>query len=441
MENPKRIVQLLTTFLAIIACVVVVNTRSGLQTSMGSFLAWVRFNPTVKSSSSSRLSAAVHSVASIAPVTLKGDCLVVDFTAVPPPYTENDNGYKYGNTYKGYTKTPVGSAFPSLEDVQAACTVEKFRTLESQFCAANPQSSYLKDVRAFSQSNELAEEKYDTRRFSCSTRSSATMPSSARVSSSRNVISSAGLRTISSSSSSSASASSVWSEEMKGVCVVRYFSTGIPSPTAADTGKGYSKVDIAPVTLATYTAACTSDLFDSLIKSYCASNPGVTYKKEAAAFNAYNVLIMNSCQPYGCQNIRCPGTVSSSSSAACSSSSASTVSTEAAAMNGVCVVRAFDTKFPAFTNPDAGTGYAKMLKGTNFTSLSALRSACTQDDYDVLEEEYCERNPDESYEMHVVLYDKNGNFKSESCGSEGCDLVQCPPPDDVYDEGTWEYED
>lgn len=91
---------------------------------------------------------------------------------------------------------------------------------------------------------------------------------------------------------------------------------------------------------------------------------------------------------------------------------------QSAPQSGMCVVRDSYTSLPKLTDSDVGKGYAKITK--QGTSYDSVKTACTREDFDKLEQDYCAQNTNPVQEGVAF----NG---TSGCGSFGCNPVKCPP--------------
>lgn len=90
---------------------------------------------------------------------------------------------------------------------------------------------------------------------------------------------------------------------------------------------------------------------------------------------------------------------------------------------GICQVRNSYTSVVAFSAPNLGIGYAKLAKpGVN--TISELRSACAQSDYNTLLINYCTLNSS-PVQQEVVTYDSQGRWLSTGGGPFGDNPVSC----------------
>lgn len=388
MNTPKKIARPLfvVAFAIAAASFAAINVSEQMRASVSSLLAFSTATPS------------------------KGICWAGGAPDVPQTYTQDDVG-------QGYAKVRKGANFTTGEALKAACTEDVYDALQSLYCARNPGTHFFKNIAMYGQDDKYIPYSMDCGP-DCDWYDCSEVPQGASSS-------------VSSSSAHSTSSTSV----PKGTCYVSDQRGYIPTPTNPASGQGYVVLNKGNYqSMIDLRAACTQADFDTLGRTFCAQNPGVTYRRAIGQFTQSNQYIANACWSDGCKEITCPGAASSASSS--SSPAVSSRSTETA--KGSCVVRDFNTAVPStYAVSDVGDGYVKTGKGT-MTSLSAVRDACTQDDYDALADKYCAGNPDNSYEMDVALYDQNGNLKSKGCSDQGCDLVQCPAPDEEEeeDEGT-----
>ncbi|MFH0770795.1 MAG: S-layer homology domain-containing protein [Candidatus Peregrinibacteria bacterium] len=375
---------LVVAFVFAAVCFAVINISEQARASVSGFLAFSTGTPS------------------------KGICWAGGAPDVPQTYTQADVG-------QGYAKVRKGTGFTTGAALKAACTADDYNALRSLYCARNPGAHFFKSIAMYGQDDKYIPYSMDCGP-DCNWYDCSEVPQGA--------------------SSSVASSSAPSPSVPKGTCYVSDLNGYIPTPADPASGQGYVVLNKGNYqSMMDLRAACTQADFDTLGRTFCDRNPGVTYRRAIGQFTQSNQYIANACWSDGCKKITCQEAASSAPSHS-SSPAVSSRSTETA--KGACVVRDFNTAVPsAYAVSDVGDGYVKRGKGT-MTSLSAVRDACTQDDYDALADKYCAENPDNSYEMDVALYDQNGNLKSKGCGDQGCDLVQCslPEEEDWYDEGT-----
>jgi hypothetical protein len=103
-----------------------------------------------------------------------------------------------------------------------------------------------------------------------------------------------------------------------------------------------------------------------------------------------------------------------------------TVDVPPIATNGACLVRSASASLPSFSDPDLGTGYAK-LSQAGVKDLTSIKTSCTTDVYASLLKSYCTKNTD-PVQQQVAIYDQYGKYLTTDCGAQGCDLVSCPEP-------------
>lgn len=100
------------------------------------------------------------------------------------------------------------------------------------------------------------------------------------------------------------------------------------------------------------------------------------------------------------------------------------VQSSAITPTGICQVRNSSASVVSFFAPDVGVGYAKLAKpGVN--TVSELRNACTQSDYDNLLTNYCKSNSS-PVQQEVVTYNDKGEWLSTGGGPFGDNPVSCP---------------
>ncbi|OIO55642.1 hypothetical protein AUJ46_00800 [Candidatus Peregrinibacteria bacterium CG1_02_54_53] len=100
--------------------------------------------------------------------------------------------------------------------------------------------------------------------------------------------------------------------------------------------------------------------------------------------------------------------------------------TTATPSKGICWVGGAPDVPQTYTQADVGQGYAKVQKGTNFTTSAALKAACTEDDYDALRSLYCEQNPGTHFFKNIAMYGQDDKYilYSMDCGPD-CNWYDC----------------
>ncbi len=93
---------------------------------------------------------------------------------------------------------------------------------------------------------------------------------------------------------------------------------------------------------------------------------------------------------------------------------------------GACVIRDQYTSLPDYSAPASGTGYAKVNKGSNFSSFANIDSACTQADFNALISTYCPLNEGGQYQKQIGMYNQDGSYNTTGPSSLGADYLTCP---------------
>jgi hypothetical protein len=219
----------------------------------------------------------------------------------------------------------------------------------------------------------------------------------------------------SAATSAAPSVSSPAASGYKGACLVRDPNVGVPSAYAlADVGSGYAKLGKGDgfTSFGQAQNACVVADYNALIATHCASRPGQTYETGVLMYTQQGDYHMYGGSPVVAPRGTCP--------------QASSVSSPAATgYKGACVIRNAYTGLPQYDAPDAGTGYAKLNKGSGFANYTAVRDACSLSDYAALDQTFCAQNPGGSYQMGVAMYNQDNTYNTTGCGNAGCNWVQC----------------
>ena len=191
-----------------------------------------------------------------------------------------------------------------------------------------------------------------------------------------------------------------------GVCLIRDSYTSVPKYADPDIGSGYAKLAKPGVnTITGLKSSCVQSDYNALLEQYCATNSN---------WVSLQVMTYSSGGTYQ----QLSGATVASGSLTCESLTAEETPT------GVCMLRDSYTSIPIYFASDVGTGYAKLAKpGTN--TISALKTSCTQADYDSLMTQYCAVNTNKA-QPGVVTYSGGGVYQQSSCPSIGCNYLECP---------------
>ena len=93
--------------------------------------------------------------------------------------------------------------------------------------------------------------------------------------------------------------------------------------------------------------------------------------------------------------------------------------------NGLCIVWS-STNLPTASDPDIGSGYAKLAK-TGVNTFEGLQQACSVEDFRKLLTAYCAHNSGPAH-FEVATVGPFGGVQSHGCAEYGCPANPCPQP-------------